>query len=151
MKYILADTGFWIALFDKKDLKKFDIANDILLEIKTAKYKILISYSIYSELLRKKYFLKGDKKSKIEGLERLLKSGIIKLIDDTKYEEKALAVTLYETKLCKTISYVDNILRLIIEDFHENISFFITFDIDHFYDVCERNNVQIHKKCFMNT
>lgn len=151
MKYILADTGFWIALFDKNDSQKFDIANDILLEIKTAKYKILTSYSIYSELLRKKYFFKGNKKSKTEDLERLLKSGIIELIDDTKYKEKALAVTLRETKSCKTISYVDNILRLIIEDSHENILFFITFDIDHFCDVCQKNNVPIHTKCYMNT
>lgn len=128
MKYILADTGFWIALLDiKDDIKKQSVAKEIFSEIKTANFTILFPTTVYSELLGTRFF-KGNKQLKIYHLEKLLKLEMIKPIDDTKYIDKSLKITLQEGKRCKSISFVDNIIRLIANDLQHNIKYIITFD-----------------------
>lgn len=153
MKYILADTNFWIALFgssdDSDEIRRISAAKDIFSDIKQANFKVLVPRSILAELLRGKFF-KGKKILKTERLENILKSDIIEYVEDTKYDRKALALTLQGTKRCKKISYVDNVVRLIIEEHHQNIRYFITFDIKHFNDICEKYNVEIHEKCILN-
>lgn len=146
MRYFLADTGFWIALFDSDD-NNFLLAKEIFSYIEETRFKILIPPSIYSELLRTKFF-KGNKKLKIDSLENLLKSDIIEFIDDGKYKKEALPLTLQEGRRCRSISYVDNIIRLIIRDLHGNIINLITFNIKDFHDVCRMYNVDIYEKCF---
>lgn len=147
MKYILADTGFWIALLDNKDdIKKQSVAEEIFLEIKTANFRILFPTIVYSELLRTKFF-KGNKQLKIDNLEKLLKLEIIKPIEDEKYLVRALKITLQEGKRCKSISFVDNIIRLIANDLQEHIKYIITFDKKLSLECIKY--APIHDKCYM--
>lgn len=132
MKYILADTGFWIALLDGSDaLEKQSAAREIFSIIKSSNTQILFPSIIYTELLRTKFF-KTDKINKIE---------------ETDYIDKALALktTLQEGKQCKKISFADNIIRLLAKDFQNNILWFLTFD-QCLIEEC-RKFVNVHDKC----
>jgi predicted nucleic acid-binding protein len=132
MKYILADTGFWIALLDGSDaLEKQSAAREIFSIIKSSNTQILFPSIIYTELLRTKFF-KTDKINKIE---------------ETDYIDKALALktTLQEGKQCKKINFADNIIRLLAKDFQNNILWFLTFD-QCLIEEC-RKFVNVHDKC----
>lgn len=132
MKYILADTGFWIALLDGSDaLEKQSAAREIFSIIKSSNTQILFPSIIYTELLRTKFF-KTDKTNKIE---------------ETDYIDKALALktTLQEGKQCKKISFADNIIRLLAKDFQNNILWFLTFD-QCLIEECQKF-VNVHDKC----
>lgn len=72
MKYILADTGFWIALLDGSDaLEKQSAAREIFSIIKSSTTQILFPSIIYTELLRTKFF-KTDKIKKVSNVKRLV-------------------------------------------------------------------------------
>ncbi len=147
MKYILADTGFWIALLDGSDaLEKQSAAREIFSIIKSSNTQILFPSIIYTELLRTKFF-KTDKINKIKSLEDILNLDIIYKIEETDYIDKALALktTLQEGKQCKKISFADNIIRLLAKDFQNNILWFLTFD-QCLIEECQKF-VNVHDKC----
>ncbi len=130
MKYILADTGFWIALLDGRDeLDKQNAAREIFSEIKYSNIRILFPSIIYTELLRTRFF-KTDKINKIKYLEDILNLDIIHKFEETDYIKKdnALQTTLQEGKQCKKISFADNIIRLLAKEFQNDIIGFLTFD-----------------------
>ncbi len=128
MNYILADTGFWIALLDgSDDAAKQSVAREIFSRIVSSNIQILFPYIIYTELLRTKFF-KADKISKIDNLEKILTLEIIYKYEETKYIDKALKTTLQEGRQCKKISFADNIIRLLAQDFQNNILWLLTFD-----------------------
>jgi len=57
MKYILADTGFWIALLDGSDERdKQSAAREIFSVIRSSNTQILFPSIIYTELLRTRFF-----------------------------------------------------------------------------------------------
>lgn len=145
MNYILADTGFWIALLDGRDeLDKQSAAREIFSKIKSSNTQILFPSIIYTELLRTKFF-KTDKINKIKRLEDILNLEIIHKIEETAYIDKALKTTLQEGKQCKKISFADNIIRLLAKDFQNNIIWFLTFDQCLIYE-CQ-GFVKVHDKC----
>jgi rRNA-processing protein FCF1 len=149
MRFILADTGFWIALLDSMDdINKQIAAKGIFSKIKTGNFKILFPSVVYPELLRTKFF-KGNKKLKIANLETLLKMEIINRIDDSKYIAQALEITLQEAKRCKKIGFADNIIRLIVKDYHEPIAYLITFDKELIRECQEY--VKIYEECYSCT
>lgn len=145
MKYILADTGFWIALLDgSDDADKQSVAKEIFSIIVSSNIQILFPYIIYTELLRTKFF-KADKISKIDNLEKILNLEIIHKYEETKYIDKALKTTLQEGRQCKKISFADNIIRLLAEDFQNNILTLLTFD-QCLIQECQEF-VKVHDKC----
>ena len=145
MKYILADTGFWIALLDGSDeLDKQFAARDIFSDIKSSNTQILFPSIIYTELLRTRFF-KTDKIIKIKYLEDILNLDIIHKFEETDYIAKALKTTLQEGKQCKKISFADNIIRLLAKDFQNNILWFLTFD-QCLIEECQEF-VKVHDKC----
>ncbi|MDP2844625.1 MAG: hypothetical protein Q8N79_00935 [Candidatus Methanoperedens sp.] len=147
MKYILADTGFWIALLDGSDeLDKQSVAREIFSVIKSSNTQILFPSIIYTELLRTRFF-KTDKINKIKYLEDILNLDIIHKFEETTYIDidKALKTTLQEGKQCKKISFADNIIRLLAKDFQNNILWFLTFD-QCLIEEC-REFVKVHDKC----
>lgn len=146
MRFILADTGFWIALLDSSDdINKQTAAKKIFSKIMIGNFRILFPSVVYPELLRTKFF-KGNKKLKIEHLESLLKMEIINPVDDSKYTDDALKITLQEAKSCKKISFADNIIRLILNKYPEPIAYLITFDRNLIRECQEY--VEIYEECY---
>jgi|GEM_PF-6789027 len=146
MRFILADTGFWIALLDSSDdINKQTAAKEIFSKIKIGNFRILFPSVVYPELLRTKFF-KGNKKLKINHLETLLKMEIINPVDDSKYISEAREITLQEAKRCKKISFADNIIRLTVTNYHEPIAYLITFDKELIREC--RKYVEIYEECY---
>ncbi|MDF1547322.1 MAG: hypothetical protein P1P88_05840, partial [Bacteroidales bacterium] len=126
---------------------KQSVSKEAFSYIQKANFMILIpSIAVYSELLNTNFFKRGNKKTKIDSLEKLLKLEIIRMIDDSVYRDEALTITLKEGKRCRNISFVDNIIRLIARDLKNDIKFFIGFDKILLRE-CEKY-VTIYEKCY---
>jgi hypothetical protein len=77
--------------------------------------------------------------------EQILKKPNAIKLDDTKYRDAALAITLDTAKPHpNTISAVDAVLRLVLDDPSTRIDCMFTFNPRDFEDVCLRRNVQIY-------
>ena len=70
-----------------------------------------------------------------------MESFIISKINDDRYRELALDLTLSEDK--RNISLVDNIIRLMLDDKDVGAKGLVTFNVGDFHDVCSKNNIEI--------
>ena len=90
------------------------------------------------ELLRTK-FVKN--KTALAEIKQLFLNGRITKINDDRYRELALDLTLSEEK--RNISLVDNIIRLMLDDKDVDVKGLVTFNVGDFQDVCLKNRVEI--------
>jgi len=80
----------------------------------------------------------------VKQFERILKTPNAVKLDDAKYRDAALAIALDTTKPHpNTISAVDAVLRLVLDDPYNRIDCMFTFNPGDFLDVCVRRSVQI--------
>jgi hypothetical protein len=80
----------------------------------------------------------------MERLERTLRSPHVQFIDDNPYREDALEATFREARLGKrAISFVDMLLRVMIQDTNVRIDALLTFNIKDFFDVCASRRVRM--------
>ena len=141
---ILTDTGFWIALYNKKENERHEKAIKIYEWIIKHRINIYIPWPIFYEILRNKLALKTT--NFVKHFENGLKTLNFTKIDDDDYREAALEETIQKAKIFKnskgsrTLSLVDIVTRGILLDKNE-ISNLITLDPDHFEDVCKKKNV----------
>jgi predicted nucleic acid-binding protein len=135
MQYILIDTGFWYALFDKKDQyhpKAIEIAEFIALQ-----HCFVLPFPTLYETLNTN-FVKNNKMN----FDSFLKTHHVVTIYDTKYTDKALEETLKISNY--KYSLVDMVLRMMILDVNLSINALITFNDRDFIDVCQQRNVPIY-------
>lgn len=135
---ILVDTGFWYAVFDKRDCHKEKA--DLLLKeyFDKSAYEIIVPFPTMYELLRTK-FVKN--KTALRDIKEMFQSGRITRCDDDKYRSIALDLTLNEPR--RDISLVDNIIRLMLDDKSIAAKALITFNVGDFQDVCLKNDIEI--------
>jgi len=135
---ILVDTGFWYAVFDKKDCHRDQAAAMLDNYFDKTAYEIVVPFPTMYELLRTK-FVKN--KAALDEIKQMFQSGQIIKIHDDKYRSAALDMTLNERK--RNISLVDNIIRLMLEDKTLMPKGLITFNIGDFQDICVKNGIEI--------
>lgn len=135
---ILVDTGFWYAVFDKRDCHKADAECLIAKYFDKSAYEIVVPFPTMYELLRTR-FVKN--KEALEEIRQMFQSGRITRLDDDAYRLEALELTLLESK--RNISLVDNIIRLMLDDKSVGAKGLITFNIGDFQDVCHKNSIDI--------
>lgn len=135
---ILIDTGFWYAFFDKKDCHKNEAEHIANRYFDSPAYEILVPFPTMYELLRTK-FVKN--KTALAEIKQLFLNGRITKINDDRYRELALDLTLSEDK--RNISLVDNIIRLMLDDKDVGVKGLVTFNVGDFQDVCLKNRVEI--------
>lgn len=135
---ILVDTGFWYAVFDKRDCHKTDAECLIAKYFDKSAYEIVIPFPTMYELLRTR-FVKN--KVALEEIRQMFQSGRITRLDDDAYRSEALELTLREPK--RNISLVDNIIRLMLDDKSVGAKGLITFNVGDFQDVCHKNSIDI--------
>ena len=135
---ILVDTGFWYAVFDKRDCHKEQA--EVLLDkyFDKSAYEILVPFPTLYELLRTK-FVKN--KRALKEIKEMFQSGRITRCDDDAYRSSALELTLNESR--RDISLVDNIIRLMLDDRSIGAKGLITFNVGDFQDICKKNGVEI--------
>ena len=80
-------------------------------------------------------------KTALAEIKQLFLNGRITKINDDRYRELALDLTLSEEK--RNISLVDNIIRLMLDDKDVGVKGLVTFNVGDFQDVCLKNSVEI--------
>lgn len=124
MKTLIIDSCFWIALFNpEKEAQHQDIVKLVVDAIDN--HKILIPYPTLYEFLNSK-FSRKDKVAQFYN--QLSKPNFIK-IDDSKYKKKALSnFFIKSTTIKEDVSFVDEVIKEMIDDNDLKTDFIITFD-----------------------
>ena len=135
---ILVDTGFWYAVFDKRDCHKADSECLVAKYYDKSAYEIVVPFPTMYELLRTR-FVKN--KEALEEIRQMFQSGRITRLDDDAYRSEALELTLLESK--RNISLVDNIIRQMLDDKSVGAKGLITFNVGDYQDVCHKNSIDI--------
>lgn len=135
---ILVDTGFWYAVFDKRDCHKAEAEALLSKYFDKPSYEIVVPFPTMYELLRTK-FVKN--KGALEEIKQMFQSGRITRFDDDVYRSCALELTLGDSK--RNISLLDNIIRLMLDDKNVQAKGLITFNVGDFQDVCQKNDINI--------
>lgn len=135
---VLTDTGLWIAFHDASD-EHHDAAKQTLELI--SRFRLLMPWPIYYEVLRTRFVRRRDWMSSLDRLEKKLN---IFRVDDSPYRERALGVALSEGVIGKrSLSLVDVVIRLIMEDSKYRVHDLITFNVKDFVDVCRKQRIEI--------
>lgn len=137
-KFLLFDTGFWIALLDDRDPYHSQAAS---LYEKTENWHGLLPWPILYEVLSTR--LSRDNRKLIR-LASELRSPGIKLINDVSYRDLALEKVFDRENALRRLSLVDVILRGMLTDINLRIDGFVTFNNRDFGDVCRRRRVPMY-------
>lgn len=132
-KTILIDTGFWFAIYNKRD-QYHKQATAIFDEIESA--RILIPWPTLYEVMNSDFV--GDR-IWVESFEKFLKRTNVARIDDSKYKELALEDS-FNKSVNKgwSISLVDSVIRQILSDIDVRIEYFLTFNHRDFIDILRK-------------
>jgi len=134
----LVDTGYWYALLDDRDEHHGD-AVDKYPTLQRLQY--LIPWPVMYETLCTRFTRRPLVVRQFEGI--LKRPNAVKF-DDTKYRDAALAIALDTAKSHpNTISAVDAVLRLVLDDPSARVDCIFTFNPGDFRDVCVRRQVDI--------
>ncbi len=139
IKYILVDTGFWIALIGASDQKeRIEKAQEYYEAIKHK--TVIFPWPTYYELLRDKFFKHTYNIEKFKKAARGLK---IQRIYDDDFRDEALKITMNESTAKNKISLFDNIIKLIILNKNIKTDALVTFNRSDFNEICSKNSVEI--------
>ncbi|KAA6350554.1 hypothetical protein EZS27_002037 [termite gut metagenome] len=136
MVKILVDTGFWIALFEERD-SHHGQAVDAFEYLKNDNIVMMIPFPTLYETLKTRF---TRNKINLRAFDIILKRLFIQYVEDNKYKEEALELTLTQMK---TYSMVDNVIRLMLADETLKVNYLLTFNRSDFDDICTKRNIHI--------
>ncbi len=138
-KNIIADTGFWFALYEPRDTF-FSKANEII--DLTENQNILLPWPVLYETINTRF---AKRKEYMKPFEIFVRKSNVTLIDDKDYKERALELAFEYSSIGKRyFSLVDIILRQILSDDSFKIDYLLTFNAKDFIDVCKKRNIEIY-------
>ena len=137
-KTVLADTGYWIALFDSREAEHETVAGtEDLIETLT----LIVPWPILYETLRTRFVRRRDW---VARLDERLKRRNVSFVDDRDYCDEAYSLAVeYSTRLGRPISMVDMLCRLLIADPKIRVDYMLTTNAADFHDVCRTHRVEI--------
>ena len=119
---ILIDTGFWIALFDKRDYLSNE-ADRIAKEIET--FNCIIPFPTLYEFINSNLSRRDTR----DQFERFIKQSNVFRISDKKYKKDAFKNVFLNMKHGKQdVSLVDEVIKLMLQDKNLKIDYFVSFD-----------------------
>jgi predicted nucleic acid-binding protein len=137
-KTALVDSGFWYALLDQRD-QHFEEAQQKAEKLLSLRY--VIPWPILYESLCTRFVSRPLVMRKFEAF---LKRPNAVYLDDHKYKHEALERTLSMSGRGRSsLSLVDNVLRMIIDDVNVRVNCIFTFNRRDFVDVCVPRNVEL--------
>ena len=137
-RLVLADTGFWIALYDARD--QYHVMAVKIME-QPALGTFLFPWPLHYELLRTRFVKRAGW---VESFLGIIKEQRIKTIDDSTYREGALRLTMdWARNKQRSISLVDMVVRLVLDDPQHRIHELITFNPRDFSDVCRERGIRV--------
>jgi len=139
---VIVDTGFWYALFDERDQYHQDACDkEALLE----QFEVIMPWPCVYETLNTR-FMRRD--VVVRRFEALVRRPQVVLLGDEKYREDALRIALQERagrgpEERRTLSLVDIIIRLILDDNAVRKHGLLTFNDRDFDDLCRKHGIEM--------
>jgi predicted nucleic acid-binding protein len=139
-KNVIADTGFWFALYEPRDIF-YKNANEIAGFIKDQ--NVLVPWPSLYETINSRF---AKRKDYMRTFEIFINKSNVSRIPDEDYRDRALELAFEYSRVGKrTFSLVDIILREILLDDSYKIDYLLTFNTGDFIDVCNKRKIEIHK------
>jgi predicted nucleic acid-binding protein len=137
-KNIIADTGFWFALYEPRD-SFYNNANETIELINDQ--NILMPWPCFYETINTRF---AKRKDYMQSFEMFLNKANVTLISDEEYKERALELAFEYSKIGRRpFSLVDIILREILSDDTYKIDYLLTFNTGDFIDICNKRKIEI--------
>lgn len=137
MKHVLADTGLWIGLFEARD-QHHEEAEAIAGRLDL--FRLVLPWPILYETLNTRLVRNTLALSRFENY---LKRPNVDYLDDTRYRETALNLSLESSRRSRALSLTDCTIRLILDDVGVKIDYLATFNARDFADVCHRRRIEL--------
>ncbi len=136
-KNLLVDTGFWYALYDVKDNYHEDaqILADLLDES-----NLIIPWPCLYETLNTRFVKRRDW---LDGFFAYSGHTNTVRLSDEPYRDNALEKVFKSPAPWMSLSLVDWVIRLAIEDRNIKIDAMVTFNPDDFFDVCHSRRIEL--------
>ena len=133
---LLADTGYFIALYDERD-EHYTMAqrNKRLLDL----HPVVLPWPVLYETINTRFARKPSVLTRIDSI--IAKADTL-LLDDSPYREGAYR-QVQHTSRKRPLSLVDAVLRAVIEDENVRIAGLLTFNVKDFYDLCYPRHVDL--------
>lgn len=137
-KNIIADTGFWFALYEPRD-RYFKNANQIFDYIVNS--NLFIPWPTLYETMNTRFV---KHKEYMHSFELFINKPNIILVNDEEYRDKSVKMAFEMAGIGKRpMSLVDIIIREMLSDSSYKIDFLLTFNNADFYDICKKRKVEI--------
>jgi predicted nucleic acid-binding protein len=136
-QYVLADSGFWIGLFNPDDQHheaSLNIAD--LLEGNT----IVIPWPCLYESVTTRLMRRSDRAILFVAF---LKKPNIRFLDDSPYRQQGLEDAFLFSKFYGKYSLADVVIRSMLADINNRIDWLVTFNDKDFLDICVKRGVKI--------
>ena len=135
---ILADSGYWMALYDSRD--QYHLQASQISEYLEGS-KILIPWPSLYETLNTRFSKRKDRMAQYEAM--LAKEDSV-LLDDSEYREKAFNdFFAFAKREGPVYSLVDLVIREMLKNENQRIDYLSTFNRRDFEDLCARRRIEI--------
>jgi predicted nucleic acid-binding protein len=137
---VLVDTGIWYAICDGRDgkLSKEDVRT---LYDRISLHTILLPWPILYETLRTRFVRNTIA---LEKFHRELKLPNVAFVDDAPYRDGALNLTIESSlRRNRPLSFVDCLIRLLVDDPNLKITYLATLNARDFADVCQQRRIEL--------
>ena len=133
---LLADTGYFIALYDERDENYAMAQRDKrLLDL----HPMVLPWPVLYETINARF---ARRPSALTRMDSIIAKADTLLLDDSPYREGAYRqVRLTSRK--RPLSLVDAVLRAVIENENVRISGLLTFNVKDFHDLCYPRHVDL--------
>lgn len=138
MPRVLIDTGVWYSRYDPRDNVASQEDVEAVFDLVQA-HEIVLAWPIAYETLRTRF---TRNKIAMTLFEEELKSPNVLFLDDAPYRGDAIELAFHSSRNGRPLSMVDCVLRLIMDDRNINISYFATWNLADFCDVCSSRQIE---------
>ncbi|MBK9542605.1 MAG: hypothetical protein IPO49_09870 [Bacteroidetes bacterium] len=137
-KNIIADTGFWFALYEPRD-SYYSEANEMAELI--GNQNIFLPWPCLYETINTRF---AKRKDYMQAFEIFISKANVSLVNDEEYKERALRLALEYSKIGKPpFSLVDISIREMLSDDSYRIDYLVTFNDGDFIDICKKRKIEI--------
>jgi predicted nucleic acid-binding protein len=134
-KTVLIDSCVWFDFIEEKDdsLALYDL-------IDAAKMNIILPFPCLYEVLNTRL---TRRRRELLAFEQLMKNPLVVLFDDSLYRDDALEQVFSTARQGFTFSFVDTVLRRIVQDKTVRLDYLATINTGDFQDVCDGRGIEI--------
>ena len=135
-KTVLTDSGFWYALYDRRDPyhAQAEQKEDLL---QTS--NLLIPWPCLYETFNTRF---AKNRIAVRGFDVLLRQPHVVRLRDESYREEALEIAI-STAASRSMALVDIVIRLILDDINVRKHGLLTFNQRDFSDLCRKHQIEM--------